>query len=638
MAEPLPRVALASMPWASVWVPSIQLAVLRQCLHGIAKTETFETYVDFAARISPRLYKPISESLGFAEEWVFAANYFPGEGVEIPKEPYGLFPPIGISTRDKEQALLSALSDVAADYLDELASEDWARFDLIAFSLTISQTAASMALAQRIRARHPDLPIVFGGSSCAGPSAEAILKICPHVDVVVHGEAEACFAQLVKCLTRGLPVTEIPGIAYRVGDGSVFNRSNALNHFHRPAALPNYDDYFHRLAGFGLDNSPHITVPFESSRGCWWGEKAQCIFCGLHETMKWRERPADEVIAELDHLSRRHGINKFFATDLIMPKSYYRDFLPKLIESGRDYEFYYELKADVTRKQMTDLRRAGVNLIQPGIESLSTAVLKLIRKGTTAVQNIALLKWAQELGIEVSWNIIVGTPGEDPNVNDEMAAQCPWLHHLPPPFIVEFELTRFSPSFRTPGAFGISKVEPVALYKSVFPVSDEILSDLVYRFEYESSSFNGRPQWMIPGAPPYAAALNEAVDVWHAAHTGGASLEFVADASGGARIVDRRASVREAHEFVLNADEEALYRWIDAPASSTHVAAQFENAHARAAARLGGQSGINELLDTWAGHGLLFREAARIVGLAPGAPRVEGISPDRQKTTEQSGA
>ncbi len=619
MMKESPHVAIVSMPWASVWVPSIQLAVLRQCLEGHATVSSYDFYVDFAALISPRLYKALSESLGFAEEWIFASRYFPEEGFNYEAHYPDLpFPPIGIGSPSREAALLNALAEIAEEYLDRLAMDHpWDTYDVVAFSLTISQTAASMAMARRIKQRNPDAYIIFGGTSCAGPPAEAMLRICPYIDVVVRGEAEGCFADLVRRLTTNTPLDDLAGVTFRTSGGIRSTTPGALRRFERRSQDANFDSYFERLKHHGLNGSDQIMLPFESSRGCWWGEKSQCTFCGLHENMQYRIRDAGEVIAELKRLHNRYGVRRFFATDLIMPQSYYKTFLPRLAEEKIGYEFYYELKGNITKAQMNLLKAAGVRLVQPGLESLSTAILKLIRKGTNAAQNVEFLKWAKEADIEVSWNIIVGVPGENPEENESAARRIKALWHLPPPFIVEFELTRFSPAFTNPAEFGISKIAPVGLYYAVFPISSSLLSDLVYRFEYESESFGGRPPWMNPGADQYCPSLHQAVQAWREAYAAGAFLELVPDSdNSGSRIICGHQTGQIHRTLLLSAEETALYQFIDSSRPITAVVPGFQSRFPLEAASLGGLKGIAACLERWEEQSVVFSEGGRVVAIA----------------------
>src|SRR5690606_20604595 len=140
---------------------------------------------------------------------------------------------------------------------------------------------SSMALARRLKLAYPHLRIVFGGTACAGPAGDALLRICPYVDVVVRVEGEDVFPDLVERLRTGRPIDDLHGISYRA-DGTVRGTPTGPLYQSR-AARPHlrYDAYFRRLADLGLTDEVEVWLPFESSRGCWWGEKSHCTFCGL---------------------------------------------------------------------------------------------------------------------------------------------------------------------------------------------------------------------------------------------------------------------------------------------------------------------------------------------------------------------
>src|SRR5690606_12063841 len=126
------------------------------------------------------------------------------------------------------------------------------------------------------------------------------------------------------------------------------------------------------------------------------------------------------------------------------------------------------------------LAAARVTAVQPGIESFSTTVLKLMRKGVTAAQNVALLKYAREYGIRPAYNIIVGFPGESEHAYFPAIRQMPNLWHLMPPSsapLIEFH--RFSPYHADPASFGIT-LEPNPFYALLYPYAGEALKDIAY--------------------------------------------------------------------------------------------------------------------------------------------------------------
>src|SRR5437764_869821 len=78
-------------------------------------------------------------------------------------------------------------------------------------------------------------------------------------------------------------------------------------------------------------------------------------------------------------------------------------------------------------------RRAGFWGVYLGIENLSTAVLRLMDKGTTGLLNIRSLKWCAEVGLTPDWAFLSGFPGEEPSEYDQLAELVPSLTHLRPP-------------------------------------------------------------------------------------------------------------------------------------------------------------------------------------------------------------
>jgi ribosomal peptide maturation radical SAM protein 1 len=603
------RVALVSMPWMSASLPSIQLATMEAVLRQAGLTaDVHELYVDFAALLTIPFYEVLSNGSGFVEEWLFARHYF---GPEIGDTLDGFkahHPRIGLRSVEIEDQVLDALFTVTAGFLDRACAEtDWSKYDIVGFSLTISQVAASMALARRLKLAHPHLKIVFGGNACAGPAGSAIMRMCRYVDAVVRVEGEEVFPELVGRLRRGESLDDVPGISFRTPEGGVeANPPGALYSQRSKRPHLDYDSYFARLKRLELDIG--VWLPFESSRGCWWGEKSQCTFCGLHEIMKSREWDWKDVIAELEDWAARYGVTNFFAVDLILPRHYYETLLAELARRDSGWRLFYEIKANVNRRAVERLAQAGVRWIQPGIESLDREVLELMRKGVQPLQNVQLLKWCRELDIRVTWNVILGTPGESPAAYPVMAERMRRLFHLPPPTgRTEFALHRFSPYHATPAEFGITNVRPAALYRQVFPVDDSILEDFVYQFDYD---IEGRTAVPSQYAEPVMTAIRE----WRAAYERGAELVLETDAEGAGRIIDRRLPEEKSHR--LDPAECALYRLLDASTTESLVASVLESRHPKESAALAARGGVQPILDEWERHGLVMREGGKVLALA----------------------
>lgn len=602
-------VALVSMPWMAPGLPSIQLGTLAAALrwHHIECTP-YEFFLDYAAQIGVRLYNILSNSGGFVEEWLFAQHYYKHEtGNDL--HSFRLErPPFGLPDHELEERTLDALVPVTDQFLEELAMRpEWGGHDIVGFSLTISQTASSMALARLLKQRFPELTIICGGSACAGPMGPALLRVCSYVDVVVGVEGEAVLPELVRRLREGLPLDGMPGVLWRGGDGEMRGCVGGPVLTQKEDLSIEFDEYFARLDSLGLRDSIEVWLPFESSRGCWWGEKHQCTFCGLHEIMQFRNWGWDKVLANLEKLVERHGVKSLFAVDLIMPRNFLQTFLPEIALRKHEWSLFYEVKANLKRSDMEVLAAAGVRWIQPGIESLDDEILTLMDKGVTALQNVQLLKWAKELDIRVTWNVITGTPLEPPESYLSMSALMPALFHLTPPSGASpFQLHRFSPFFENPDRYGIVRRGAHYLYRHIFPIEQGLLDDLVYLHDY-----------FVPGAEEsavYTRPVQEAIGRWRAAYSRGARLEIRELNGGGAEILDSRALPERTYR--LSQREMLLYTFLDPARSEATLEADFFAAFPDFSATPGSEEGIAELVSGWHSLGLVIRQKGKFFALA----------------------
>jgi ribosomal peptide maturation radical SAM protein 1 len=224
--------------------------------------------------------------------------------------------------------------------------------------------------------------------------------------------------------------------------------------------------------------------------------------------MAFRCKSASRVVEELTELARRYRRLDFEIVDNIIALEYFRDVLPRLKQAGYDLRLFYETKANLKREQVRLLRESGVHRIQPGLESLSTPILKRMDKGVTAFQNVRLLKWCAEYGVSVAWNVIYGFPGESPDEYARMAELVPSLVHLQPPNWGPVVLHRFSPFHERPAQHGLEIVGPRWWYPYVYAADAATLSALAYSFEHR----------YVDGRNPetYVTPLGRAIEAWRA--------------------------------------------------------------------------------------------------------------------------
>lgn len=517
-------VVLVLMPYADIARPSIALGALKACLveAGIGCAVEYAN-IRFTERLGLELpdVPYLARLLG---EWTFSAAAFPDhEGVPAEDalgrtwHQFSFMPPEAFSDRRFIESL-ERLRAFTPRFVDEIARRVLAkRPRIVGCSSTFEQHCASLALLRRIRELEPSVITMLGGANCEAEMGWATIRSFPWVDVVVSGEADELFTPLCRLLLergRDVPPAALPmGVMVRE-----HVRRGVFGPGGRPVPravveevdknpVPDYSDYFSALAASPLSDRVTPGLLVELSRGCWWGQKHHCTFCGLNGGgMAYRAKRPERAIAELDLLAERSGVDGFMVVDNILDMSYLRTVLPALAERGAPYRLFFETKANLKREQVEILAKSGVVWIQPGIEAFHDDLLKLMDKGTTAAINIQVLKYCREFGIYATWNFLFGFPGEDDAWHAQVAKWLPLLFHLQSPKCVGRVLyDRFSLYQQKPERYGL-RLRPSPSYAAVYPVPPDDLADLAYFFLDEA-----------PGARavgPGAVALARRVIEW----------------------------------------------------------------------------------------------------------------------------
>jgi ribosomal peptide maturation radical SAM protein 1 len=499
-------VALINMPFGSLLMPSIGLSLLKAAMSGIGVTaRTFYFSIRYAELIGERLYRIISDEThthDLVGEWIFSSSLFESESeIDV------AYIEDILQRRGKSRSNVcnykAPLSEEAINQIVEARNKVEMFLDeclnriieskprLVGFTTVFLQQLASLSLAKRIKAQSPETFIVFGGANCEAVMGREIVRQFDFVDAVVSGEGDLVFPELVQRVLDNQRFTDLQGVYFRTPpslrllDEPLKNTPAIENMDALP--MPDYDEYFEQLNESSLGLSDDASLLFETSRGCWWGEKHHCTFCGLNgETMAHRSKSASRSMDELSYLISKYPGHPVRVTDNILDMSYFKDFIPALAERKLGLELFYEVKANLKKEQVRQLRDAGITTIQPGIESLSDSVLQLMRKGVRALQNIQLLKWCKELEVVPDWNFLWGFPGESPGEYLRLAELVPLLTHLPPPnFALTMRLDRFSPNFDQSEQLGFKNLLPFPAYNHVYRLPPNAVANLAYFFTFE---------------------------------------------------------------------------------------------------------------------------------------------------------
>lgn len=503
------------MPWASSVRPSLSVGTVV----AAAKNAGFYCTSDypnltFSGLIGHEAYEYFAETPALfpIAEHLFAVDLFGADALDSDAYIADFFK----SSESTEVCVfqISAIQKMRDSLIPNFLGDWSAKMgdlhpDIVGFSCTFNQVLASLAAARRLRGILPRAVIVFGGACVHGKMGEAYANAFrDYVDCIFTGEADISFVTFLQLLSAGDDITSIPGMTAN----GWLRLKPLLVHDLEALPVPHYSDYFAQretLLSRGVQLADFTNIPFESSRGCWWGEKRHCTFCGLNnEGMNYRTKSSAKVISELIELSAKYHTIHFMAADNILTYRGYRDLLPKLASVPIDFKLFYEIKANLNREDVAALADAGISWVQPGIESFSDHVLNLMRKGITALRNIQSLKWMAEFGIKPSYNILVGFPDETDDDYESMIALLPALFHLPSPSgrATLVQVHRFSPFFYTPQEFGIMNMRPEEYYKHLIP--SHILSASEYAYFFTRDLPDNAPYLR------YIVKLNAIIDNW----------------------------------------------------------------------------------------------------------------------------
>jgi ribosomal peptide maturation radical SAM protein 1 len=487
------RVALVTMPFSYSKFPSIQLGTLSALLksQGIG-VNTHHFNLQFAHKIGVPLYEILCEKRGLFGEWLFSALLF-RDNPKHAQYPH-IFKPVFEETAREAGCSIGHLEEIARTIAPQfltwaLSTVDWDQYDVVGFTSTFDQNVASLSLAKLIKDVYPDIRIVFGGANFDGEMGLEQFRAFTWIDYVVSGEGEHSFPPLVKKILLKQE-TDIPlGIAHRKDGEVCFTANEQLVMKFDQAPPPDYDDYFAELDEFDSQGSTGLNriLLYEGSRGCWWGEKHHCTFCGLNaQAMDFRAKSPAQVAVELEYLSSRYDTSRFRLVDNIIDMKYVDGLFRQLAQRQVDLDVYMETKSNLNKRQIQTLAQGGVKCMQPGIESLSQAQLKEMDKGVSPLQNIQCLKWSRYYNIDLSWNILLGFPGETNADYQQQMEIIPSLFHLQPPESTsKLWLERFSPYFKWPERYGIRLTGPGLAYEYVYDARKVDLNKIAYDFEYD---------------------------------------------------------------------------------------------------------------------------------------------------------
>jgi len=375
------KVALIQCPVWGTYDPPLALARLSSCL----KKEGNEVYV-FDLNI--KLY--LNRKENYKNMWAWEQSLFWYDTEQVNK-----------FFQDNNEDIESYGGDIINT-----------RARTIGFSVNAASRLSSIEIAKRLKQRNEEIIVVFGGPLFFEKRFIDPILNEEAIDIVVPGEGEVTFCELVRLIEKNQDISSCKGIAFKK-NGKVINtgsREPLLNLDN----LPFLD--FTDLALSDYDDSRHI--PFMASRGC----IQKCAFCSSRAFWPgYRAMTGERIFKEIEFHKRQLG--------KLNPNLGHVDFLDLLFNgnmkslidfcdlmSKAKLDIYWTanmiIRPEMNFEVIKKMKEAGCEHIIFGVESGSERVLDLMRKHYRIEDADKIIRWLHEVGIIVTANFMFGFPGE----------------------------------------------------------------------------------------------------------------------------------------------------------------------------------------------------------------------------------
>lgn len=276
-------------------------------------------------------------------------------------------------------------------------------------SMTGPQLTYALEISKIIKESGCDTKVVWGGVH-ATLLPEQTLKN-KYIDIICIGEGEIIFRNLVNALVNQTDLIKINGIAFKKNGKIIQTPPEQLADLNKLPNLP-YDlvpveEY---IGSQGRFEEGARSLLFLSSRGCPW----QCSFCCNPRLSKrrWRAMKPELVYKRITALIKRYKLDSitFHDEEFFVDKER-AERLAELIDGK--FEWWTQARMDrLAIMDLPKLEKCGMRAVQPGIESGSPKILRMIRKGETVQDFIKANHKLAKTAIIPLYNFMMGFPTE----------------------------------------------------------------------------------------------------------------------------------------------------------------------------------------------------------------------------------
>jgi len=259
------------------------------------------------------------------------------------------------------------------------------------------------------------IPVVWGGKH---PTADPYLTIKNrYIDIIVKGEGEYTFLELVKSLERKKDISKIRGLIFKRNDKVIETPKAPLPNLEKlpdiPYQLIDINRYKQKFPSFNYETE--LVLPFETSRGC----PFKCSFCKANiETTGWRGISTEKIVNDIQNIVDKFKIKDFNFVDDNFCASHKRnkEFIYQIKKEKLDIRFIstttINYLSGLNINFLKQLREAGMVYQTLSVESGSQRILDMINKPVKLYQVLEVTDKLEKAGINLNYALMVGFPYE----------------------------------------------------------------------------------------------------------------------------------------------------------------------------------------------------------------------------------
>lgn len=281
-------------------------------------------------------------------------------------------------------------------------------------TMTGPQISGAIEAASIIRELSPGIPIIWGGVHPSLAPEQTIKD--NRVDIIVIGNGEETFRELVDVIRKGGDRKTVKGILYKENGTTVRTPSREPFHIGK-IGIPAYDLVDIRKYNINPMWMEDYSLPVLTSRGC----PYRCSYCynTMFSQRRWTSLTAEQSVELINNLVEEYNIKNIFLLDdnFFVDMKRVGQICKLLIENNLGINVYNaNCRVDTIARMDFEclqlIKEAGFKQLLVGVESGSNRVLSRIKKDITVDQILSVNKEMKNAGIRPIYSFMAGFPFE----------------------------------------------------------------------------------------------------------------------------------------------------------------------------------------------------------------------------------